>query len=93
MSELSALTRLAEFRGKSSLDASDPAIRRRALKGLALQLGGQGPKRSVGEMLAIVLALSARTRRAARPAVSIDLDVFAPAGCRAVRLRCGPTTR
>jgi hypothetical protein len=40
----------------------------------------------VAELLGKVMSLSARNRRTARPEVEIDLDVFTPAGDRAVRL-------
>ena len=39
-------------------------------------LGGFG--RGVGDLLGVVLALSARTRRMVQEPVRIDLDVFAP---------------
>jgi hypothetical protein len=90
MSDLSALDELAAFGGKSVLNSADPQRRRRALAGLSVQLGARPQKRSVGELLAIVLTLSARTRRMALPAVEIDLDVFTPEGHRAVRLACRP---
>ena len=43
-------------------------------------------KPRVSELLGVVLALSARTRRMIMPKVEIDLDVFAPGGIRAVRI-------
>ena len=46
-------------------------------------------KRSVGELLGVVLALSSRTRRMVQAPVAIDLDVFAPGGARAIRLTLG----
>ncbi len=39
--------------------------------------------------LAVVMALSARTRRVVMPSVEIELDVFGPDGTRAVRLQLG----
>ena len=36
-------------------------------------------KRTVGDLLGVVLALSARTRRMVQEPVQIDIDVFAPA--------------
>ena len=44
----------------------------------------------LGELLlGVVLALSSRTRRMAQEPVSIDLDVFAPGGARAISLFFG----
>ena len=86
MSDLSSLTKLAQFSGKSRL-SGDPATRRRALRALTAHLDTHGPRRTVTELLAIVMALSARTRRVVAPPVAIDLDVFSPTGDRAVRLR------
>jgi anthranilate phosphoribosyltransferase len=48
-----------------------------------------GKKRSVGDLLGVVLVLSSRARRMAQPPVSIDIDVFAPGGKRALRLNIG----
>ncbi|MDR3474598.1 MAG: hypothetical protein P4M09_23355 [Devosia sp.] len=89
MSETSKISELANFVGRSKLNAEDPSVRRRAINALA---GGFQPKlqrRSVAELLGVVLVLSARTRRLALPSVEIDLDVFSPAGGRAVRLQLG----
>ena len=40
-------------------------------------------------LLGVVLAMSSRTRRMVQDPVSIDLDVFAPGGARAVQLMLG----
>jgi hypothetical protein len=90
MSDLSALDELAAFGGRSALNSPDHARRRHTLTGLSMQLGSRSQKRTVGELLAIVLTLSARTRRMALSTTEIDLDVFTPEGRRAVRLVCGP---
>lgn len=45
--------------------------------------------RPVSDLLGVVMALSARTRRMLMPRAAIELDVFAPGGVRAVRLRVG----
>jgi hypothetical protein len=87
MSEVSGLTKLASFNGRSELSSADRVRRRRALQALTTRLDGGGPRRTVSELLAVVMTLSARTRRMAMPAVIIDLDVFSPLGKRAVRLR------
>jgi len=87
MSERSALSDLAHFVGRSALASEDTAVRNRALAGMT---GRMLPKRrSVGDLLGVVLALSARTRRMVQEPVSIDLDVFAPGGRRAIRLTIG----
>lgn len=45
--------------------------------------------RPVSDLLGVVMALSARTRRMLAPRVAVELDVFAPGGVRAVRLSVG----
>ena len=87
MSELIGLSNLASFEGQSALTQSDRSARRRALRGLTARIDGGGPRRTVSELLAVVMTLSARTRRMAAEPVIIDLDVFAPSGKRAVQLR------
>jgi hypothetical protein len=84
MSENTALTELANFVGRSPLATADLTARNRVLAGMSGRLLGK--KRSVGDLLAVVLVLSARARRMAQPAVGIDIDVFAPGGKRALRL-------
>ncbi|NOZ31631.1 MAG: hypothetical protein GXP01_00845 [Alphaproteobacteria bacterium] len=85
MSDLSSLKELAKFVGRSAAGAP-PASH----NGLALKIDQHGrPTRpKVTEMLGVVLALSARTRRMAREPVIIDLDVFTPDGHRAIKLAC-----
>jgi len=87
MSENTALTELANFVGRSSLASPDMAMRNRALAGITQRILPR--KRSVGDLLGVVLALSARTRRMVQEPVAIDLDVFAPGGSRAVDLIFG----
>lgn len=41
---------------------------------------------NVSDLLGTVMALSARTRRMVQPKVSIEMDVFAPGGNRALRI-------
>ena len=87
MSERTALTELAHFVGRSSLVTDDMTARNRVLAGMT---GRMLPKkRSVGELLGVVMVLSARTRRVVQPPVSIDIDVFAPGGARALRMSFG----
>ena len=87
MSENTALTELANFVGRSELASEDMAVRNRALAGITQRMLPK--KRGVGDLLGVVLALSARTRRMVQEPVRIDLDVFAPGGSRAVELMFG----
>lgn len=87
MSENTALIELASFVGRSPLANADLAARNRVLAGMTNRLLGK--KRSVGDLLGVVLVLSARTRRMAQAPVSIDIDVFAPGGKRALRMNLG----
>lgn len=87
MSDTTALTDLARFIGQSQLAGDDAAAWQAAgaAKSTA-QLKPKAAKRSVSDLLGVVLTLSARTRRSMLPRVDIDLDVFAPDGSRAVRI-------
>ncbi|KKC39347.1 hypothetical protein WH87_03785 [Devosia epidermidihirudinis] len=87
MSERTALTELANFVGRSELSSEDMSVRNRALRGITQRMLPR--KRSVGDLLGVVLTLSARTRRMVQEPVAIDLDVFAPGGARAIRLSIG----
>ena len=87
MSENTALTELANFVGRSSLSSEDMTVRNRALAGMTQRLLPR--KRSVGDLLGVVLALSARARRMVQEPVRIDVDVFAPGGARALRMKIG----
>ena len=87
MSDISALNQLANFRASSPLASEDAGIRDHALRQLVRSLEPQKPvHRRVSDLLSIVLALSARTRRMVLPRVNVDVDVFAPDGQRAVRV-------
>jgi hypothetical protein len=86
MSELSSLSELARFVGQSSLASEDAEIRAMAVNSMVAQFNPSLKRRSVTELLGAVMALSARTRRMLMPPVEIDLDVFTPAGGRAVRV-------
>ncbi|MET3897268.1 hypothetical protein ABIB57_001205 [Devosia sp. UYZn731] len=87
MSERTALNELANFVGRSKLASPDPKVRRRTMDGISARLLHQ--RRTVGELLAAVLALSSRTRRVVQPRVTIEIDVFAPGGKRALDLTFG----
>jgi hypothetical protein len=81
----SSLSQLASFVGQSALIGPDPVDRARALDAIAGNLALR-PRRSVGDLLGAVLALSARTRRMVMPEVTIEMDVFSPDGSRAVQI-------
>lgn len=85
MSDTSSLSQLAKFIGQSALAADDPAERQRAIGAMTAALQPRA-KRSVTDLLGVVLVLSARTRRMVLPHVGIDMDVFSPDGGRAVRM-------
>ncbi len=86
MNDTSSLVELAEFAGLT-VQPDEPAKPvRKPLATLTAQLGRNPQRRTVSELLGIVLVLSARTRRAAMPRTRIDLDVFRPDGSRAVRI-------
>ncbi|KQN72839.1 hypothetical protein DevBK_06085 [Devosia sp. BK] len=88
MSERNALIELANFIGRSPLASPDMTARNKALSGMTERLLPK-QRRSVGELMNVVLALSARTRRMVQEPVSIDIDVFAPGGKRAVSMKFG----
>jgi hypothetical protein len=87
MSERTALTELASFIGRSPLASEDMAVRNRALAGITSRMLPR--KRSVSDLLGIVMTLSSRTRRMVQEPVQIELDVFAPGGARAVEMTFG----
>jgi hypothetical protein len=83
----STLSELARFIGGSALNSDDMAVRRRAIDNLTAGIKPRPSQRRVSDLLGVVLTLSARTRRMALPAVSIELDVFSPDGGRALIVR------
>ncbi|QQR40547.1 hypothetical protein [Devosia rhizoryzae] len=88
MSDRNALVELANFIGRSPLASPDMRARNRALAGITERMLPR-QKRSVGDLLAVVMTLSARTRRMAQEPVRVELDVFAPGGKRAIQLTLG----
>jgi hypothetical protein len=87
MSDTSSLSELARFVGQSGVIASDAGANRRAVNDIIMHLSTREPKKQrVSDLLGVVLALSARTRRMIMPRVEVELDVFAPGGQRAVRI-------
>ena len=87
MSERTALTELANFVGRSSLLNEDMAARNRVLAGITDRMMPR--KRGVGDLLGVVMAMSARTSRMVQDPVNVDIDVFAPGGARALKLNVG----
>lgn len=88
MSERNALIELANFIGRSPLASPDMRARNKALSGMTDRLLPR-QRRSVGDLLSVVMTLSARTRRMVQDPVHVDIDVFAPGGKRAVRMVWG----
>jgi hypothetical protein len=86
MSDVSSLTELARFIGESGLGMESANASGLVVNGV--RNGGRRQARQrVTDLLSVVLSLSARTRRMVMPKVEIDLDVFAPSGERAVRIK------
>jgi hypothetical protein len=83
MSDMSSLSQLSLFVGRSGFGAEGAPVRLRTIN--ALTAAGR-QHHGVTDLLALVMVLSARTRRAVLPKVTVDLDVFGPNGGRAVRL-------
>lgn len=88
MSERNALIELANFIGRSPLASPDMGVRNKALSGMTDRILPK-QRRSVGDLLSVVMTLSARTRRMVQEPVHVDIDVFAPGGKRAVRMMFG----
>ncbi|GGA60616.1 hypothetical protein [Pelagibacterium lentulum] len=87
MNETSTLNQLRDFDAQSPLASDDAAIRSQALRELTRGLEpGKPVRQKVADLLIVVMALSARTRRMVQPRVEIDVDVFSPSGTRAVRM-------
>lgn len=85
MSDRNALVELASFIGRSPLASPDMTLRNKALRGMTERVLPR-QRRGVGDLLGVVMTLSARTRRMAQDPVRVELDVFAPGGRRAIRL-------
>ncbi len=88
MSERSALVELANFIGRSPLASPDSSVRNKALTGMTQRMLPR-QRRSVGDLLAVVMTLSARTRRMAQEPANVEIDVFAPGGKRAIVMTLG----
>jgi len=89
MSERNSLIELANFIGRSPLASPDMTARNKALSGMTERIMPK-QRRSVGDLMNVVLTLSARTRRMVQEPVKIDIDVFAPGGKRAISMKFGP---
>jgi hypothetical protein len=83
MSDTSSLSQLSRFIGRSAFTIEGAPVRLRTIN--AITAAGR-PRHSVTDLLAVVMVLSARTRRAVLPRTHVDLDVFSPGGGRAVRM-------
>lgn len=84
---LHSLGELARFVGQSTLTAENEFDRVTVVNGMVYGLAPRFQRRSVNDLLAAVMALSARTRRMLMPPVAIELDVFSPGGKRAVSVQ------
>lgn len=84
MSNITALSDLAKFVAKSPLASQDENVRKAAINELVAGISPKVATRRSTDLLGVVMALSARTRRIVQPKVDIDLDVFGPNGKRAV---------
>ena len=93
MSKISSLTELANFVARSNPDPAHDIKGRQNFWQAYRRVAANGLKRRqparVSELLAMVMAISARTRRMVAPRTHIELDVFNPAGKRAVYLIMG----
>jgi len=89
MSNNDALEQLAAIAGKSSVAAAFEAARHRVVNETVPGLDTRSIQRRASDLIGVILALSARTRRVVQPRVAIDLDVFTPRGRRAVALQFG----
>lgn len=89
MSDTTPLTDLANFVAKSPLVSQDEFEHRVAVNAVVDNLSPRPAHQKVTDLLGIVMALSARTRRMVQSPVEVDLDVFSPNNTRAVKLRIG----
>jgi len=94
VSKISSLTELANFVAKSDKGNSGarPKIHKsfwQAYKTATSSSDKRSQPATVSHMLSAVMAISARTRRIVSPKTFIELDVFTPAGRRAVHLIMG----
>ena len=89
MSKTKSLTDLANFVGR----ASTPRKERSGFWDTCNSVSFSKNKThttSASDLLAMVMTISARTRRVIAPRTLIELDVFSPNGKRAVQLIMGP---
>jgi hypothetical protein len=84
---LPALNELANFVGESAFSNADEYGRAAAVNEIVFGSAPRLQRKNVNELLAAVMALSARTRRMLMPSVAIELDVFSPKGRRAVSVQ------
>lgn len=89
MNDLKVLTELAGFVTKSPLLSENVVSRQMALNGLVARLEPRPLHRRATDLLGVVMALSARTRRISQPRVGVDVDCYAPNGGRAVQVNMG----
>ena len=84
-----SLRELASFVGKTAMPRKHRSKFWNAYKAATGNNMPQTRPRRAADLLGTVLAISARTRRLVAPRTKIELDVFTPAGNRAVQLIIG----
>lgn len=86
----SNLDNLIKFEPKSKLLSSDENVRRAEFLKLATGIDTSAREQMrARDLLGVVLAISARTRRVVKPKATISVSVFGPDGKRAVTLLQG----
>lgn len=86
----SNLDNLIKFEPKSKLLSSDENVRRAEFLKLATGIDTSAREQMrARDLLGVVLAISARTRRVVKPKATISVSVFSPNGKRAVTLLQG----
>lgn len=83
------LTDLANFSGQAQSPRKNRSEFWNAFKGATTANMKRTKPTRVSDLLAAVMAISARTRRVLTPRTCVELDVFTPDGKRAVQLIMG----
>ncbi len=89
MSKTKTLTELASFVGRSAIPRKNRSSFWSACNTISFKDQHHTETTSASDLLAMVMTISARTRRIVTPRTSIELDVFTPNGTRAVQLIMG----
>lgn len=89
MSKTKTLSDLASFVGRSAIPRKNRSEFWNAYNTATFKEQHHTEAASASDLLAMVMTISARTRRIVAPRTLIELDVFAPNGARAVQLIMG----